>query len=199
MASSSFDPTGAVRFDLRTGSASDSRGERLVLVPSAALDLLSSEALAKIGEHIGAACGARVASRLGGDSGVRGSDVETVIETALGGAVATQILEGEKTFDLVVRVDPGAVSDQESIRAIPILGPNGEKLTLGSVADVRLAPGSARVYREENSRTFSGARRLRVISDRASWLPSSRKQAGRAAASHRRRTGQWKNSSSCCR
>jgi hypothetical protein len=34
MASSSFDPTGAVRFDLKSGSASDARGERLVLVPS---------------------------------------------------------------------------------------------------------------------------------------------------------------------
>jgi cobalt-zinc-cadmium resistance protein CzcA len=90
-----------------------------------------------------------------GRYGLSVSDVQTVIETALGGAVATQILEGEKTFDLVVRVDPGAVSDQESIRAIPILGPNGEKLTLGSVADVRLAPGSARVYREENSRTVA--------------------------------------------
>jgi cobalt-zinc-cadmium resistance protein CzcA len=90
-----------------------------------------------------------------GRYGLSVSDVETVIETALGGAVATQILEGEKTFDLVVRVDPGAVSDQESIRAIPILGPNGEKLTLSSVADVRLAPGSARVYREENSRTIA--------------------------------------------
>jgi cobalt-zinc-cadmium resistance protein CzcA len=90
-----------------------------------------------------------------GRYGLSVSDVETVIETALGGAVATQIIEGEKTFDLVVRVDPGAVSDQESIRAIPILGPNGEKLTLGSVADVRLAPGSARVFREENSRRIA--------------------------------------------
>jgi len=90
-----------------------------------------------------------------GRYGLSVSDVQTVIETALGGAVATEILEGEKTFDLVVRVDPGAVSDQESIRAIPILGPNGEKLTLGSVADVRLAPGSARVYREENSRRIA--------------------------------------------
>jgi cobalt-zinc-cadmium resistance protein CzcA len=90
-----------------------------------------------------------------GRYGLSVSDVQTVIETALGGAVATQILEGEKTFDLVVRVDPGAVTGVDSIRAIPILGPNGEKLTLGSVADVRLAPGSARVFREENSRRIA--------------------------------------------
>ncbi len=90
-----------------------------------------------------------------GRYGLSVSDVETVIETALGGAVATEILEGEKTFDLVVRVDPGAVTGLESIRAIPILGPNGDKLTLGSVASVRLAPGSARVFREENSRRIA--------------------------------------------
>ncbi len=90
-----------------------------------------------------------------GRYGLSVSDVETVIETAIGGAVATQILEGEKTFDLVVRVEPGAVTGLETIRAIPILGPNGEKLTLGSVADVRLAPGSARVFREENSRRIA--------------------------------------------
>lgn len=90
-----------------------------------------------------------------GRYGLSVSDVQTVIETALGGAVATQVLEGEKTFDLVVRVDPGAVTGLDSIRAIPILGPNGEKLTLGSVADVRLAPGSARVFREENSRRIA--------------------------------------------
>jgi heavy metal efflux system protein len=90
-----------------------------------------------------------------GRYGLSVSDVQTVIETALGGAVATQILEGEKTFDLVVRVDPGSVTGLETIRAIPILGPNGEKLTLGSVADVRLGPGSARVFREENSRRIA--------------------------------------------
>jgi cobalt-zinc-cadmium resistance protein CzcA len=87
--------------------------------------------------------------------GLSVSDVETVIETALGGAVATQVLEGEKTFDLVVRMDPGAVLDLDSIRALPILGPNGEKLTLGSVADVALRSGTARIFREENSRRIA--------------------------------------------
>jgi hypothetical protein len=115
MASSSFDPTGAVRFDLRTGSASDSRGERLVLVPSAALDLLSSEALAKIGEHIGRACGARVAARLGGDSGVRASEVETVIshlagELAIAGIGAVHVERWGRAM-LVVVSNPSLADD----------------------------------------------------------------------------------------
>jgi cobalt-zinc-cadmium resistance protein CzcA len=90
-----------------------------------------------------------------GRYGMSISDVQTVIETAIGGAVATQVLEGEKTFDLVVRMDPGAVSDVDSIRALPVPGGSGEKLTLGSVAAVRIAPGAARVYREENSRRIA--------------------------------------------
>ncbi len=90
-----------------------------------------------------------------GRYGLSVSDVETVIETAIGGAVATQVLEGEKTFDLVVRMNPGAISDVDAIRALPVPGGSGEKLTLGSVAAVKIAPGSARVYREENSRRIA--------------------------------------------
>lgn len=92
----SFDPTGAVRFDLRSGSASDSRGERLVLVPSEALEGLGSDALAELGLAIGRACGARLAARLGGDTGVRAASLEVAIahlsgELALAGIGAVHI------------------------------------------------------------------------------------------------------------
>lgn len=85
-------------------------------------------------------------------SGLTVNDVQSVIETALGGAVATQVLEGERTFDLVVKMAPTAVADLDAIRALPVLGPNGEKLTLGSLAKVAVAPGFARIFREENAR-----------------------------------------------
>src|SRR5437660_804137 len=68
--------------------------------------------------------------------GVSVADVQSVIETALGGSVPTQVLEGERAFDLVVKLTPGAVSDLDSIRAIPIFGANGERLTLDSLASV---------------------------------------------------------------
>lgn len=96
MAAQPFDPNGAVRFDLRSGSASDSRGARLVLVPSAALESLGGPALAELGGHIGRACGSRLAARLGGDGGVRAAEVEVVIthlagELALAGIGAVHI------------------------------------------------------------------------------------------------------------
>jgi cobalt-zinc-cadmium resistance protein CzcA len=85
-------------------------------------------------------------------SGLTVDDVQAVVETALGGAVATQVLEGERTFDLVVKMAPSTVSDLDAIRALPVLGPNGEKLTLGSLARVEIEPGFARIFREENAR-----------------------------------------------
>jgi len=85
-------------------------------------------------------------------SGLTVSDVQAVVETALGGAVATQVLEGERTFDLIVKMVPAAVSDLDAIRALPVLGPNGEKFVLGSLARVEVAPGFARIFREENAR-----------------------------------------------
>jgi len=88
-------------------------------------------------------------------SGLTVDDVQSVIETALGGGVASRVLEGERTFDLVVKMSPLAVSDLEAIRALPVLGPNGEKLTLGSLARVGVAPGFARIYREENARRIA--------------------------------------------
>lgn len=90
-----------------------------------------------------------------GRVGLTVSDVQSVVETALGGATATQVLEGERSFDLVVKLSPLAVTDLESIRKIPIFGGNGERLTLDQVSSVAVRAGFARVYREENARRIA--------------------------------------------
>jgi cobalt-zinc-cadmium resistance protein CzcA len=87
--------------------------------------------------------------------GVSVSDIQSVIETALGGSVATQVLEGEKTFDLVVKLAPKAVSDLDSIRNIPVFGANGERLTLGSLTRVAVRSGLAKIMREGNERRIA--------------------------------------------
>src|SRR5262249_8847026 len=46
-------------------------------------------------------------------------------------------------------------SDLDSIRAIPVFGASGERLTLGALAQVEVRPGFARVYREENARRIA--------------------------------------------
>jgi cobalt-zinc-cadmium resistance protein CzcA len=84
--------------------------------------------------------------------GLAMTDVQNVIATALGGQAATQVLEGERSFDLVVKMAPPAVLDIPSIRNLPLFGSNGERLVLGDLATVETRPGLARIYREENER-----------------------------------------------
>ena len=88
-------------------------------------------------------------------AGLSISDVQSVIETALGGGVATQVLEGERSFDLAVKLIPRSVSDLNSIRNIPVFGSNGERLTLGALTSVAVHKGFARIFREENERRIA--------------------------------------------
>jgi len=87
--------------------------------------------------------------------GVSVSDIQSVIETALGGSVATQVLEGERSFDLVVKLAPKAVSDIDSIRNIPVFGANGERMTLGTLTEVEVRSGLAKIMREGNERRIA--------------------------------------------
>ena len=87
--------------------------------------------------------------------GVSVSDVQSVVETALGGSTATQVLEGERSFDLVVKLAPKAVSDLDSIRNIPVFGTGGERLTLGVLARVEVRTGLAKIMREGNERRIA--------------------------------------------
>ena len=84
--------------------------------------------------------------------GLAMADMQNIVATALGGQAATQVLEGERSFDLVVKMSPHSVADVESIRNIPVFGSNGERVTLGDLATVTASPGMARIYREENER-----------------------------------------------
>jgi len=87
-----------------------------------------------------------------GRYGLAVSDIQMVVATAIGGQAATQVLEGERTFDLVVRIAPKAVADLESIRNIPVFGSNGERITLGTLATVEMRAGLNMIDREENER-----------------------------------------------
>ena len=109
----SFDPTGAVRFDLKAGAASDSRGQRIVLVPTEALALLGAEALAAVGLAVGRACGLRVSVRLGGDGGVRNASLEVAIahlsgELALAGIGAVHVERWGRAMVAIVTNASGA-------------------------------------------------------------------------------------------
>ncbi|HZE94352.1 MAG TPA: CusA/CzcA family heavy metal efflux RND transporter [Gemmatimonadales bacterium] len=80
--------------------------------------------------------------------GLNVSDVQDVIETAIGGKVATEIYERERRFQAVVRL-PGRLRDSiADIRAITLTAPNGAQVRLESLARVQVIEGPAQIARE---------------------------------------------------
>ena len=84
--------------------------------------------------------------------GLNVSDINTLVETGIGGKPATQVIQGERQFDLVVRMQEPFRSDANAIRNLLVATPDGQFLPLSQFADVKEETGASFVYRESNSR-----------------------------------------------
>jgi cobalt-zinc-cadmium resistance protein CzcA len=87
-----------------------------------------------------------------GRYGLMPSDLNAVIQGAIGGLTATQILEGDRRFDMVVRYKPEFRQDPESIKNILIPTPDGGKVPLGQAAQITIQNGAFMIYRENDRR-----------------------------------------------
>ncbi|MBU6401696.1 MAG: CusA/CzcA family heavy metal efflux RND transporter [Verrucomicrobia bacterium] len=84
--------------------------------------------------------------------GLNVADINGLIEAAIGGAAATQVVQGEKQFDLVVRLERRFRETPEEIGNILVSTPDGQQMPLKEFADIRIEKGAAFIYREANSR-----------------------------------------------
>ena len=84
--------------------------------------------------------------------GLNVSDINTLIGTAMGGQAATQVIQGERQFDMVVRMQEPFRSDENAIRNLLIATPDGQYLPLGQFCDIKVDSGASFIYRESNSR-----------------------------------------------
>ena len=84
--------------------------------------------------------------------GVNVADINNLIQTAVGGDVATQVVQQEKQFDLVVRLEREYRDNPEEIGDIPVVTPGGQKIPLKELADIRVTNGASFIYRQDNSR-----------------------------------------------
>ncbi len=84
--------------------------------------------------------------------GLNVTDVQDAVETAIGGKAVSQVLEGEKRYDLVVRYQAPYRDTREAIENIRIVAPSGERVSLAQLTNTRVEDGASEIYREANSR-----------------------------------------------
>src|SRR5262249_55445213 len=83
--------------------------------------------------------------------GVLPNDVNAIVQAAIGGQSATQVLDGERRFDVVVRFQPKYRENVEAISNIPINTLDGNRIPLSQVAEIEKQTGASFIYREDNS------------------------------------------------
>jgi cobalt-zinc-cadmium resistance protein CzcA len=84
--------------------------------------------------------------------GLNTGNVEAVIQAAIGGKAVTQVLEGDRRFDLTVRWLPPYRESIEAIKELMIFAADGTPVPLGQIAEVKMEDSPAIVFREDGTR-----------------------------------------------
>jgi heavy metal efflux system protein len=84
--------------------------------------------------------------------GLNVDDINALIQTAIGGDVATEVVQEEKQFDLVVRLERQYRDDPTGIGNILVATPGGQQIPLKEFADIQVSNGASFIYRQDNSR-----------------------------------------------
>ncbi|MEW5683967.1 MAG: CusA/CzcA family heavy metal efflux RND transporter [Pseudomonadota bacterium] len=84
--------------------------------------------------------------------GLSAADVTEAVSAAIGGAEAGQIFEGDRRFDVVVRLPDSARNDPAALDALPVTTAAGVTVPLSSVAKIQIAEGQNQISRNDGSR-----------------------------------------------
>lgn len=84
--------------------------------------------------------------------GINTSDAQSVIEMAIGGKAASTLYEGERKFDIRIRLPKEFRDDQSKIENLLVPSADGSQVPLKSISDISLKTGPGFIYRENNSR-----------------------------------------------
>jgi heavy metal efflux system protein len=84
--------------------------------------------------------------------GIHVEDVNNLVESIVAGKNAGLVYEGEKRFDLVVRLADESSRDVETIKNLLVSAPNGSRIPLAQLADIKLIEGPAQISREDTRR-----------------------------------------------
>lgn len=86
------------------------------------------------------------------EHGLNVGEVAETVETAFRGHVVTRLVDGQRAFDVLVRYDDSVESDVEAIRQTLLRTPEGARVPLHTLADIRRTRAPNRISRENGER-----------------------------------------------
>ncbi|MDD2660963.1 MAG: CusA/CzcA family heavy metal efflux RND transporter [Methylococcales bacterium] len=87
--------------------------------------------------------------------GINVADVERVIEIGMGGKAASQFLEGDRRFDITLRYEDNARNSVSGLENLTVQTPDGKRIPLSELAEIRINQGASKISREENMRRIA--------------------------------------------
>ncbi len=84
--------------------------------------------------------------------GLNIADLNELITLGFAGKVVGNVFEGEKRFDMVIRLDKTNRKDIEDLRNLYVAGPNGQQIPLSELASIEYTEGPAKISRDNTNR-----------------------------------------------
>jgi len=84
--------------------------------------------------------------------GIAPADINAAVQAAVGGAPVTQMVEGDRRFDITLRYPEEDRSNPDAVGRIQLPTPDGGRVPLSQVADIGIREGSFMIYREGGRR-----------------------------------------------
>jgi len=84
--------------------------------------------------------------------GINAADVMDVVQTYIGGRAVGQVIEGDRRFDIVLKLPEAQRSDLAAISELRVAAPDGARIPMAQLAQVTVRPAPAQVSREHGRR-----------------------------------------------
>jgi len=113
--------------------------------------------------------------------GISVRDLEDTVEMAVGGKPASQMLEGERRFDITVRLDENQRDSEAAIEDLLVPTADGSRIPLGQLAEIKVNQGASRISREDNMRRIAIKCNL-IDRDQGSFVAEAQEKVARQVA-----------------
>jgi len=122
--------------------------------------------------------------------GINVSDIQKMIEAAIGGKAVGKVYEGERRFDIVVRYTPEYRSSIESVRNLLVPSPSGGRIPMSQLAAIKLVDGPTIIQREDGLRQISVRTNIRGR-DQGSFVAEAQAKVASAITLPKGYTATW--------